>query len=147
MSPTIDAIKGELAGSRGDLRSNLEELGERLKSALDWRKRVRSNPGAAFAIAFGGGVILAAAVAAARGTRADRIMPRQGSDLSLSEEGHKGHVLRAWDEIQQALVGVVAAKVAKTLAQAIPGFKEQLAARRGDASDRPTPHKVMDAPR
>lgn len=140
MSPTVDAIKGEIAGSRGDLRSNLDELGERLKSALDWRKRVRSNPGAAFAIAFGGGVILAAAVGAARNTRVARTIPRQNSDLSIPEEGNKGHVLRAWDEIRHALVGVVAAKVTSKLAEAIPGFKQQLAARRASANDRPAPH-------
>ena len=136
MSPTVDEIRGEIAGSRGDLRSNLEELGERIKSALDWRKQFRSNPGAALAIAFGGGFILATAVDA----RHARPAPRLNPDLSTPAEGGRGHVLRAWEEIQHALVGVVAAKVASTLAEAIPGFKEQLAAGRGKVNGRSAPH-------
>ena len=42
---------------------------------------------------------------------------------------HKGQVLLAWNAIQSALVGVVASKVASTLGEVVPGFKEQLAAR------------------
>jgi hypothetical protein len=41
-------------------------------------------------------------------------------------------MLRAWEEIQSALVGVVATKVANALADIVRGFKEQFGARDDD---------------
>ena len=131
MGPTVDQIEEHIEGSREDLRSNLEELGQKVKSAVDWRERFRSNPGAILAVAFGGGFILAKLLVGSR-TTGDHDSRLSRRAVSLSED-RKGRVLRAWDDIQSALVGVVAAKVTNTLAEVVPGFKEQLPGRDDDA--------------
>lgn len=131
MGQTAGQIEEHLKGSRENLRSNLEELGQKVKTAVDWRERFRSNPGAILAVAFGGGFILANVVGGYRMKRED---PVPGSARTLTGTAHdrKGPVRRAWNDIQSALVGVVAAKVTDTLAELVPGFKEQLPAENDD---------------
>jgi hypothetical protein len=128
MGQRVDQIEAKIEGSREDLRANLEELGDKVKSAFDWRERFRANPGSILALAFGGGFIVAAALGASRGNRAGPSVERRDPVSSEPGKDRKGQVLRAWDDIQSALVGVVAAKVTDTLAEVVPGFKEQLAA-------------------
>lgn len=128
MGQTAEQIEEHLKGSRENLRSNLEELGQKVQTAVDWRERFRSNPGAILAVAFGGGFILANVVGGYRTKRED---PVPGSARTLTgtvQCDRKGQVRRAWSDIQSALVGVVAAKVTETLAELVPGFKEQLPA-------------------
>jgi hypothetical protein len=129
MGQTVDQIEDHIESSREDLRSNLEELGEKVKSSVDWRERFRANPGAVLAIAFGGGFVLANVIGASRGRQGMSHGTRQVALSAGAGENRKGHVSRAWEDIQNALVGVVAAKVSNTLAEVVPGFKEQLASR------------------
>ena len=135
MGQTVGQIEEQIAGSRDDLRSNLEELGQKVKSAVDWREKFRSNPGALLAVAFGGGFILAM-LGGSRASREDSSLSRRTRVVPGVVEDRKGRVLRAWDDIQSALVGVVAAKVTNTLAEVVPGFKEQLPGRNDDADAR-----------
>lgn len=132
MSDTVDQIEDRIESSREDLRSNLEELGAKVKSAVDWRERFEANPGGVLAVAFGGGFILAKLIAGSPRPRDVPAIPGEGV-AAAARDDRKGRVLRAWDDIQSALVGVVAAKVARTLADVIPGFKEQFTGRGNDA--------------
>jgi hypothetical protein len=59
MGQTVGQIEQQIEDSREDLRSNLTELGQKFQSAVDWRGKFRSNPGALLAVAFGTGFILA----------------------------------------------------------------------------------------
>jgi hypothetical protein len=128
MARTIDQIEERIAGSRHDLRSNLDELSQKVKSAVDWRQRVRSNPGAVLAIAFGGGLLLAAALGRTRGaSTAVQVLP-------ASVATGRSRVMKAWDDIQTALVGVLAQKASTTLADVVPGFKEQIVAHKTEAT-------------
>jgi len=131
MGQTVNQIEDHIESSREDLRSSLEELGQKVKSAVDWRERVRANPGATLAVAFGGGFILASILSGSRVSHA----ASRGRQAALRGPvvDRKGEVLRAWDDIQSALVGVIAAKVTSTLAKVIPGFKEQFAAGEDEA--------------
>lgn len=45
MGQTVHQIEDHIDNSREDLRSNLEELAQRAKSAVDWRERFRGSPG------------------------------------------------------------------------------------------------------
>jgi hypothetical protein len=125
MDQTVDQIEGQIEESRKDLRSNLDQLGHKVKSAVDWRQRFRARPGAILAIAFGGGLILANIIGGSR-SRDERSHGAHRAAVSGAAEDRKGPVLRAWDDIQRALVGVVAAKVTNTLAEVVPNFMEQL---------------------
>lgn len=132
MGQTVDQIEDEIDGTREDLRSNLEELGEKVKSAVDWRERFRANPAAGLAVAFGGGFILASVLGGSRGQGERHGGSRRIEAPTGSLEDRRGRVLRAWEDIQSALVGVVAAKVTDTLAEIVPGFKQQLSEHEDD---------------
>jgi hypothetical protein len=133
MSQTTDEIKIHIESKQGDLRSNLEELEGRVKSIADWRQHFRRNPGVGLGFAFAGGVLLAGVL--------------RGTDLRAAGTCRPGHgashgtrnrlILQAWENIQGALVGVAASKVADTLAQVVPGLRAHLARSPGadDARD------------
>jgi hypothetical protein len=129
---TVDQIADHIKSSREDLRSNLEALGHKAKSAVDWRERFRDNTGAALAVAFGGGFIVAKVIGGPRGRGTGPKAARVTPALAGVIESRKGQGSKVWDDIQQALVGVVAAKVMDTLAELVPGFKEQLVTRDDD---------------
>ena len=133
MGQTVGQIKDHIESSRADLRSNLEELGQTVKSAVDWREKFRGNPGALLAVAFGGGFILANAIGGSRRRGIEPDISRRAAAFTGAVEDRKGQALRAWDDIQSALVGAVATKVTNKLAESVRGFKEQLAAREEDA--------------
>lgn len=132
MDETVDQIEQRIERSRQGLRSNLNELGDRMKSAIDWRETFRRNPAATFAVAFIGGVLLASAVGRAEASQRQRRVSRHIA-FNRVRSGSQQRALRAWDEIKSALVGMVAAKVTSTLAEALPGFKEQLNPRLDDS--------------
>jgi len=132
MGRTVGQIEQQIEGSREDLRSNLAELGQKFKSAVDWRAKFRSNPGAILAVAFGAGFILANVRGGSRARPAASSDSSHAAALTGAVDEQKGRVQRAWDDIRNALVGVVTAKVSSALAEVVPGFKEQLAAKETD---------------
>ena len=132
MSETVEQIADHIESSRRELRSNLEELGQNVRSAVDWRKKFRAEPGAFLAVALGGGFVLATMIGGPRLPSTGRkTLP--AAPALRGAQGAGRHVVHAWDRIQGALVGVVASKVASSLAEVVPGFREQLAAREDEA--------------
>lgn len=53
-----DQIKRDIDRERAYLGKNLEQLDEKLNTALDWRAQVQKNLTTLLAIAFGAGVLL-----------------------------------------------------------------------------------------
>ena len=105
MDQTVDQIEQRIERSRQGLRSNLNELGDRMKSAIDWRETFRRNPAATFAVAFIGGVLLASAVGRAEASQRQRRVSRHIA-FNRVRSGSQQRALRAWDEIKTALVGM-----------------------------------------
>lgn len=62
MGKTTDEIATDIDQTREDLKSNLEELETRVKSATDWRSHFRKHPGALAVAAVVGGVLLSAMI-------------------------------------------------------------------------------------
>jgi hypothetical protein len=60
MGQTTDQIADDIAQTRDDLKSNLEELESRVKAAADWRSQFRKHPGPMIAAAMIGGALLSA---------------------------------------------------------------------------------------
>ena len=60
MGQTTDQIESQIGSKREDLKSNLQELETRVKTATDWRHYFAQHTGTMIAAAFGGGVLLAA---------------------------------------------------------------------------------------
>jgi len=62
MGQSTHQIATDIARTREDLKSNIEELETRVKDATDWRGQFRRHPGAMMAIAAVGGALLSALI-------------------------------------------------------------------------------------
>lgn len=129
MGQTTDQIETHIENKREDLKSNLQELEGRVKSATDWRHYFNQNPGMMIAAAFGGGVLLSAMM---RKRRTGGPFPSVSSSTPVDAESSvqtrtKHEVLDKLDTIKTALVGVAATKFKGMLSQVVPGFSEHLA--------------------
>lgn len=103
MGQTIDEIESHIYKTREDLRSNLEELEGRVKSAVDWRERFRRNPGLGMALALGGGFLLASLTARPRRAR----VRYESAPIPYPRRSHLQHLL---DNVQSTLIGIAAAR-------------------------------------
>jgi ElaB/YqjD/DUF883 family membrane-anchored ribosome-binding protein len=62
MGQTTDQIENHIEHKREDLKSNLQELKTRVKSAMDWRHYFREHTGTMIAAAFGVGILLSTVI-------------------------------------------------------------------------------------
>jgi hypothetical protein len=137
MERSSERIEWQIDRERAELRSNLVELENRVKSAVDWRRYFESNPPLWIGVAFGSGLLLALTASRRAYTPERETYMRLGGSprmsSSLEHSDHRRRALsRAWGTIESALIGMAAAKLKDTLAQVLPGFREQLARREGD---------------
>jgi len=58
MGQTTDQIASDIAQTRADLKSNLEELETRVKAVTNWRSQFRKHPGPMILAALIGGALL-----------------------------------------------------------------------------------------
>ena len=129
MDRATESIQQHIYHEREELRSNLEELEDRVRSVVDWRRHFHSKPVLWLGCAFGGGLLIA--LTAVRSEVTSRSRGYQ-HDADLSSGDHRRReISRAWRTIESALIGVAAAKLQEALAGVLPGFREQLARRQG----------------
>ena len=137
MERSTERIEREIDRERAVLRSNLAEVENRVKSAVDWRRYFESNPPLWIGVAFGSGLLIALGAsrrAYTPGREAEMRMggsPRVSSSFEHSDRRRRA-ISRAWGGIESALIGMAAAKLKDTLAQVLPGFRDALARRQGD---------------
>jgi hypothetical protein len=62
MGERADQIEEQIHRTREDLRYNLNELEEKVKSAFDWRMQFEEHPFTMLSIALGGGMLVAALI-------------------------------------------------------------------------------------
>jgi hypothetical protein len=138
MGQRTDQIENQIENKREDLKSNLQELETRVKTATDWRHYFAEHTGAMIAVAFGGGVLLATMV----GGRSNRASLNQAGGSSEPARpwtrGTKHEVLENVDSIKSALVGAAATKFKGILGEMVPGFAEHLAKAEADRGREPT---------
>src|SRR5438067_13203916 len=60
MGETTDQIERQIEQKRNQLNQNFNELEQKVKAAMDWRRQFDERPGTMLAVAFGGGVLLSA---------------------------------------------------------------------------------------
>jgi hypothetical protein len=142
MDRVTEQIEQRIDHERARLRSNLEELEDRVRSVTDWRRHYRGNPALWMGIAFGGGLLLSiVARSSAEPMPEPRYPPEAslgGAPLMASHPDHRRReISRAWRTIESALIGLAAAKLKQTLAQVLPGFREQLARHEGNGARDP----------
>jgi hypothetical protein len=127
MGQRTDQIENQIENKREDLKSNLQELETRVKTATDWRHYFAEHTGTMIAAAFGGGVLLATMVGG-RGNRASLSQAGGSSEPPRPwRTGTKHEVLENVDSIKSALVGAAATKLKGILGEVVPGFTEHLA--------------------
>lgn len=132
MGQTTDQIENQIEHRREDLKSNLQELETRVKTATDWRHYFSEHTGTMIAAAFGGGALLASML----GGRSNRASLSQASVSAEAARpwtrGTKHEVLENLDSIKSALVGAAATKFKGILGEVVPGFTEHLAKAEAD---------------
>ena len=137
MGQRTDQIENQIEDKREDLKSNLQELETRVKTATDWRHYFAEHTGTMIAAAFGGGVLLATMV----GGRSNRAASSQADASEAARPwrtGTKNEVLENVDSIKSALVGAAATRFKGILGEIVPGFKEHLAKAEVDRGREPT---------
>ena len=132
MGQRTDQIENQIEDKREDLKSNLQELETRVKTATDWRHYFAEHTGTMIAAAFGGGALLATMLGG-RSNRAPLSQAGGSSEPARSwTRGTKHEVLENVDSIKSALVGAAATKFKGILGEVVPGFTEHLAKTEAD---------------
>jgi hypothetical protein len=133
MDETSDQIERHIQETRNDLGDNFNELEEKVKTAVDWRAQFEERPGTMIALAFGGGVLLSALLAALRSSRRRTSEGRWNAPPDLDAARPSIH----WDALKGALVGVATTKLSGLIEDLLPGFKQEFTkAQTGKSSDR-----------
>lgn len=130
MGQTTDQIENQIENKREDLKSNLQELETRVKTATDWRHYFAEHTGTMIAAAFGGGVLLATMLGGRN--RASSSQAGSSEPARPWTRGTKHEVLENLDSIKSALVGAATTKFKGILGEVVPGFTEHLAKTEAD---------------
>ena len=147
MDRATDRIEQHLDQERQALLSNLSELEDRVRSAVDWRRQFRSNTAALLGLACASGLLVG--LMTARRTHAPSALEystNSGGKPATHYGDHRRRELSlAWRSIESALIGLAAARLRDTLANLLPGFGEQFARREGNGDKRDGSRKYRSA--
>ena len=134
MGETTSQIERHIQETRDDLGENLNELQQKVKTAMDWRAQFEQRPGASLALAFGGGVLLSALLPTRRCSRASHTGPNALPDHDAavstlesrsSRNRNSSEQLQTLDALKGALLGVAATKLTAFIEDLLPGFKQE----------------------
>jgi hypothetical protein len=134
MGETSDQIEEKIHRTRKDLRDNLNELEEKVKSAFHWRTQFEERPLTMLTVALGGGMLLAALLTpAGNGKRRRKHSDAsvRGEERSLAEEAEP----RAWKAeresngslgaLKGAFMTVAASRIGGFLGQMLAGYRQE----------------------
>jgi len=137
MDRDTDRVKQHLDHERRALRSNLAELEHRVRSSVDWRIQFRRNTAAFLGFACATGLLIGMMTARRRRAPAGPEYPTATAGGPAPYGDHRRReVSLAWRSIESALIGLASGGLKGTLASLLPGFREQLARRDGNGSER-----------
>ena len=137
MGQDSDEIASRIESKRDDLRSNLEELEDKVKAVTDWRQQFERHTGLMLGLALTGGLLLSGLMPRRARRRPFAARPRLEARPDAAAEqrdGRRSQLRHVWEDVQAALIGVAASKLTTTLSELLPGFSEHLGqarARRG----------------
>lgn len=135
MGENTDQIERHIQEQRDELADNFSELGNKVKSTVDWRAQFQQRPGTMIGLAVGGGLLLSALLKSrSRSNRKRSSKDPRGSDGEISQPNiksdwgsrpQKREASDTWGNIKGALVGVAATKFGTYLEQVLPGFQDE----------------------
>jgi hypothetical protein len=121
MGRTPEEIESHIENEREQLRSNLEELENKVKSLLDWRRQFRRNPALGLGLAAGAGFLIAGMTSRpARGNVAHRTTDGAGGTRNR-------HLRQVWGTVQSTLVGIATATATDFLTAALRARSDRVA--------------------
>lgn len=139
MGETTNQIEWEIVQKRSELSESLIELKQRAKAAVDWRSQVEERPGTMLAVAFSGGIVLAALFSALRGPvkvfaerppgnaveNAVEYDSPTSKTLARSPSKRVSATRKNLDALGGALLGIVATRATSILDGIVPGFQRE----------------------
>ena len=115
MDETTRKIEHQIDRSRDELGANLHELEHKVKQIGDWRHQFGKHPLTLLGAAFGGGVLLATLLGSSG----------RATSAASPSSPRKQRAQDTWNHIQDALMGVAAARVTDFVGELVPGFREE----------------------
>jgi len=134
MDETSEQIERHILETRNDLGDNFNELGDKVKKAVDWRAQFEERPGTMLGLAFAGGVVLSALLSSGRRSRstyAGSGSPRgrnvwtpsgPSSTLPASQASETRQSVEA---LAGALIGVAMNRASRFIDSLVPGFERE----------------------
>jgi Protein of unknown function (DUF3618) len=142
MGERPDQIERQIAETRSELSDNFSELQDKVRSAVDWRTQFREHPGTLLAVAFSGGVVLAALLPSPRRSRktydsssisiGDHTHTAPSYDSSLANPGKPSDLRKTVEALTGALLGVAVKQAGGFLDSFLPGFHQEFTKARAD---------------
>ena len=133
MGERSDEIEEQISRTREDLRDNLNELEDRVRGALDWRRQFEERPLTMLAAALGGGMLLAALLPGGGNGR----RPRAYAEASTRSKGRREAEARARETEPEsdgslhtwkgAFMTVAATRIGGFLGQLLAGYRAETA--------------------
>lgn len=127
MAENVHEIEAHIDRARERLGSNLKELEQKVDAATDWREQFRARPFVALGIACAGGVLLSTLLR----SKVPRPRPEWVEGDRLAPEPRRrvdarGQAVELWDNVQDALLGMAAARVKEHIGTLLPGFDDHI---------------------
>jgi len=148
MGETPDQIERHIYEKRTELGENINELQQKVKTAVDWRAQFDQRPLVMVGVAFGGALLLSMLIGGRNSDRASSRRSRnrwkresQGYEYSRRPEGEQWEEKRstAWDSIRDAVIAVAGSKLSSLIEEVVPGFTERYKSRQTERRS-PSPH-------
>src|ERR1051326_3061587 len=139
MDETSDQIEQHIQETRNDLGENFNELGDKVKKAVDWRAQFEERPGTMLGLAFTGGVILSAVLPAGRRSRsayAGSGSPPGGQAWSPSRPSSPppaskpSETRQSVEGLAGALISVAVNGASRFIDSLMPGFEREFSSAR-----------------
>lgn len=146
MGEKPDQIERHIHEKRNELGENINELQQKVKTAVDWRAQFDRRPLAMVGVAFGGGLLLSLLIGRGRNSRDSSRSHRwrresQRSEYASSPEKREQWEDRGpsvWDNIRDAVIAIAGSKLSTLIEGVVPGFGEQY--KRKQTERRSSPH-------
>ena len=143
MDETSDQIERHIQETRNDLGDNFNELGDKVKKAVDWRAQFEERPGTMLGLAFAGGIILSALLSSGRRSRSTygrgwKSAKKHNWTPSLTSStlpaGKPSETRQSVEALADALVGVAANAASRFIDSLMPGFEREFTSAKASKS-------------
>lgn len=127
MGETPDQIERHIHEQRSELGENINELQQKVKTAVDWRAQFDQRPWVGLGVAFGGGLLLSLLFGGRsqpdRSSSEDRWRSEPQRFGTAHQREDRGNAI--WENIRGAVLAVAGARLGSVLESVLPGFEEQ----------------------